>query len=138
MAAILLIGTDESLLEGLAQSLSAMGHRACIVPGFMEGAELAVLEPPLVVVVERSLAMAEPSVAHLGLARGGAVLLYHTPPDHAAPWVALAPSLQRAVLAELSLPLERHRLLALVQRIEARARATGAGRHDTPPEHRAL
>jgi len=138
MAEILLIGTDESLLEGLAQSLAAMGHRARIVSGVAEGAEFAALEPPLVAVVERSIAMTEPNVVRLGLARGGAILLYQTPPDHTTPCSALAPALQRAVLAELSLPLERNRLIALVQRIEARAQATGAGQHDTPPEHRAL
>lgn len=138
MAAILLIGAEESLLEGLAQSLVAMGHRARMASSIAEGAELAMLEPPLVAVVERSMATAEPSVVRLGLARGGSMLLYHTPSDHAPPLPTLAPALQRAVLAELSLPLERNRLMALVQRVEARARATGAGRHDTPPEHRAL
>jgi hypothetical protein len=33
--------------------------------------------------------------------------------------------LKRATLAELSLPLERHRLLALIQYVQSRARAAG-------------
>jgi len=138
MAAILLIGTEESLLEGLAQSLAAIGHRARIVSGVAEGVEVAALAPPLVAVVERTIAIAEPNVLHLGLAHGGAMLLYRSQPDHTTPPAALAPALQRAVLADLALPLERNRLIALVQRVEERARATGAGRHDTPPEHRAF
>jgi hypothetical protein len=42
-------------------------------------------------------------------------------------------------MAELTLPLERHRLLALIQRVEERARVTGRGARgtDTPPEQRA-
>jgi len=44
----------------------------------------------------------------------------------------LAPALQRALLADLALPLERNRLLALVQHVEERARATGRRSHDTP------
>jgi hypothetical protein len=43
------------------------------------------------------------------------------------------------VMAELTLPLERHRLVALIQRMEERAQVTGRGRRgrDTPPDRRA-
>lgn len=139
MATVLLIGTEESLLEGLMQSLATAGHRVRIVFTVDEGAEAAAVEPPLVAVVDRAIALADPSVVRLGLARGGALLLYRLSPDHSAPAVTpLTPALQRAALADLSLPLERHRLVALIQRVEERARATGAGRHDTPPEHHAF
>jgi DNA-binding NtrC family response regulator len=139
MATVLLIGTEESLLEGLMQSIAAAGHRVRIMFTVDEGVEAARTEPPLVAVVERAMALADPSVQHLGVARGGVLLLYRASADHAAPPATpLSPALQRAALADLSLPLERHRLIALIQRVEERAQATGAGRQDTPPEHRAF
>jgi hypothetical protein len=56
------------------------------------------------------------------LAAGGARLLYRAATVPLAP---LLPALQRSVLADLTLPLERHRLAALVQSLGERARATG-------------
>ena len=56
---------------------------------------------------------------------------------HAAstpPPAALPPSLQRTTLAELALPLERHRLVALVQSVEERARRTGRSKASSEPE----
>ena len=50
----------------------------------------------------------------------------------------LLPALQRTVLADLTLPLERHRLGALVQSIAARAKTTGKAPRNTPPEFRAI
>src|SRR5205814_9018042 len=44
----------------------------------------------------------------------------------------LPPKLQRATLAYLVLPLERHRLLALVQSFETRSRTTGRSIRDEP------
>ena len=41
---------------------------------------------------------------------------------------------RRLVLAELTLPLERQRLLALAQSLAARVRVTGRSKLDTPPE----
>jgi hypothetical protein len=46
--------------------------------------------------------------------------------------VTLPASVQRAVLADLSLPLERNRLMALVQHVDERARVTGRGVQDAP------
>lgn len=133
MATILLVGLDAALLEGLAQSLAGAGHFPRIAHTAAEGLELAAAPPPLAVIVERRLALAEPELLRIPLARGGALLLYRT---HDVEPGTLAPSLQRLVLADLTLPLERHRLLALVQRVDDRAQATGR-RHPTPPEHRA-
>lgn len=130
MATILLIGTDAALLEGLAQLLAGSGHSARIVQTMAEGRQLAAVYPPLAVLVETRLALEEPDVIPAPMARGGAVLLYRT--DDSAPTV-LPPALQRLVLADLSLPLERHRLLTLIQRMADRALATG--RRDVPPEH---
>jgi hypothetical protein len=55
------------------------------------------------------------------------MLLYHEVGSSSMP---LPAALQRNVLADLSLPLERKRFMALVQHVEERAQATGRG---TPP-----
>ena len=69
------------------------------------------------------------------LAPGGTLVLYRTPGSAAG---ALSPPFQRAVLADLTLPLERNRLVALVQHVEERARLTGRSPRHTPREtHRA-
>ncbi len=133
MAHVLLIGSDEALLEGLAQSLAAAGHEPRIATTLAEAEEQAAALRPLVCVAERAVAEDDArTVLRLPIATGGALLLYHGVNDtpHSAPPV----SLQRAVMAELTLPLERHRLLALVSRVEERLRLTGrgGGRHDTP------
>ncbi len=135
MAIVLLIGSNAALLEGIAQSLAAAGYTPRFAATVREGIEAATVEPPLVAVVERGVALVEPAVLHLPLVRGGALLLYRTASGDAG---VLTPALQRAALADLTLPLERHRLVALVQRIDDRVRATGGWRRQTPPEQRAL
>ena len=69
------------------------------------------------------------------LTNGGARLLYRT---GSATLLPLIPALQRAILADLTLPLERHRLAALVQSIGERARLTGRSTRHTPTEGRAI
>ena len=135
MATVLLIGSDPAILEGIAQSLAAAGHGPRFAESVTEGVEAATAEPPLVAVVERGLALEDPNVAHLPLVHGGALLLYRT---GGADVATLSPAVQRAALADLTLPLERHRLVALVQRVEERVQATGRGQRQTPPEQRAL
>jgi DNA-binding NtrC family response regulator len=133
MATILLIGQDDALLEGLAQMLAGAGHSARMARTVTDGIEMAAGHPPLAVIVERHLAMNEPEVIRAPLASGGALLLYRSSDAEARP---LPPALQRLVLADLTLPLERHRLFALIQRVDERAQATGR-RVSTPPEHHA-
>lgn len=131
MSSILLIGTDSALLEGLAQSLVAAGHQPRVASSLAEAAELASRETPLITIAERAL-LADDSAAAMGIPRlaGGALVLYRMIGDLE---ITLAPALQRSVLAELTLPLERQRLLALVQSVEGRAFATGrASRRQTP------
>jgi DNA-binding NtrC family response regulator len=134
MATILLIGEDDALLEGLTQVLAGAGHTTRIGRTVTDGLELAAARPPMVTVVERRLALDEPEIFRAPLARGGALLLYRS--DSSAEG-ALPPAFQRLVLAELTLPLERHRLFALIQYVSDRARITGR-KDPTPPEHRAL
>ena len=136
MASILLIGPDAALLEGLAQTLAAVGHRSRLVGSIEEAVERVGGAPPVLAVVERSQALANQDALRIPLAPGGMLVLYRLAPEAREP---LPPSLQRLVMADLTLPLERNRLVALVQHVEARLRTTGRGRASTPPEqHRAV
>lgn len=131
MTTILLVGNDAALLEGLAQTLAARDYTTAVAAGLQEAQDCASVEPPLVAVIERELAATSPGlVLSIPLVRGGALVAFHQRPDERA---VLPPSLQRAVLADLALPLERNRLLALVQHVEERARVTGRQRINTPP-----
>jgi hypothetical protein len=122
MATILLIGTDEALLEGVAQLLAGSGHAISMAHSLSEGRALAVAHPPLAVLVETGIALEDPQGIPAPMSRGGAVLLYRT---DERPSVVAPPSLQRLVLADLALPLERHRLLTLVRCMADRAFVTG-------------
>ena len=132
MTHVMLVGPDVALLEGLAQSLAGLGHRPAVVHSLVEARDAAAAHPPLVLVVDRSLASsAGADMLAIPIAAGGARVLYRAAATRHAP---LLPALQRAVLADLTLPLERHRLAALVQSIADRAKATGKAPRQTPPE----
>ncbi len=140
MATILLVGGDAALLEGLSQSLAALGHDTRTAPTLRDARELCgrggTAARPLIVVADREPAIAAPGEAlAIPLAPGGALVLYGT---MSAGRLPLPTVLQRAVLADLRLPLERNRLIALVQHVEERARTTGRGQRQTPPEQRAM
>ena len=136
MTQVTLVGTDLALLEGLAQSLSALGHQTTVTASVLEARDLAVASPPLVLVADRALAAdAGAELLSVPLSSGGARLLYRTSATTPAP---LLPALERAVLADLTLPLERHRLTMLVQSIGERARLTGRATRHTPTEGRAI
>ncbi|HSQ32375.1 MAG TPA: hypothetical protein VLN49_21110 [Gemmatimonadaceae bacterium] len=133
MTQILLVGTELPLLEGLAQSFAALGFTPTVVQTLHEAREVAAQHTPLVAVVSRSLAAASTSDAmSIPVAPGGALVLYRAV---GSPLVTLSPTVQRAVMADLALPLERNRLVALVQHIGERARLTGRGPDDRTPEH---
>lgn len=126
MSQILLIGTDVSLLEGLAQSLAAQGHGARVASSFGEARELSTTLPPLIAVIERTMAAdSAREVLGLRLAAGGAVVLYRS---GAGGTTTVPHVLQRHVMADLTLPLERNRLAALVHHVRDRATAAGRGR----------
>jgi DNA-binding NtrC family response regulator len=136
MTHVMLVGGDAALLEGLAQSLATQGHVPRVARTLVEARELSTAIPPLVLVVDRALASdAGAELLSTPLASGGARLLYRTA---SAPLAPLLPALQRAVLADLTLPLERHRLAALVQSVGERARLSGRTPRQTPPESRTL
>jgi hypothetical protein len=121
MATILLIGSDEALLEGLAQSLTALGHRAIMPHDVGEAVDIASAHPPLLAVVAQTSLRDDPRALRIPVLPGGAIVLYRTPN---APTTMVAGA-QRNVIAELVLPLERNRLHALVHHLEERVRVTG-------------
>lgn len=123
MTTILLIGDELPLLEGLAQSMASLGFKPIVAQSIAEGRDVAVHQPPLVALISRGLAAASSAeTLSIPLAPGGALMLYRSVGSLLATFSA---SVQRAVLADLTLPLERNRLLALVQHVDQRARATG-------------
>ena len=132
MASTLVIGSDEGVLEGLAQALHAAGHRAIIARNLDEAATLLATERPVVVLVERGCA-ASSEFLRLRLPAGIALLVYR---DADSPVEPLPSLTQRITLADL--PWERQRLITLVQRLAERAQATGRGRDDTPTENRVV
>lgn len=123
MTRILLVGTEMPLLEGLSQSFAALGFTPMVAPTVHEAREMAAHHRPLVAIVSRKLAAESTGDAlAIPLSPGGALVLYRS---SATPNAALSPSMLRSVLADLTLPLERNRLLALVQHVGERARAAG-------------
>jgi hypothetical protein len=136
MAMILLIGTDLALLEGVAQSLGAIGHQTRLALTLAEGTDLAGSGiPPLLAVIQRDLVVGKTDALRIPLAPGGTIVIFRTDAD--TPTQALGAPIQRAVIADLALPLERHRLIALVHHVVDRARRTGRGPSHTPPEQQA-
>jgi DNA-binding NtrC family response regulator len=133
---VLLVGEDAALLEGLSQSFAALGYVPHVVTTLHEARESALATAPLLAVVDGELATESGADAlAIQLAPGGALVLYHNAVDDRPP---ISPTLQRAVLADLTLPLERNRLIALAQHVQERVRATGRGKRTTPPEQQAF
>jgi len=131
VASILLIGADTALLEGIAQALASAGHHALTAVSVAEAAFVAAAAPPLMVVCDRALLTTVSDTRTLGLASGGALVAYGDPA------IPLSSAMRRAMLAELRLPLERARLVALATHVAARLRHTGRDASTpTPPESR--
>lgn len=132
MSHILLIGTDLPLLEGLAQSFAGLGFSPTVVQSLAEARDVASHNPPLVAVVSRMLAASSAAdTLSIPLAPGGALVLYR---NVGSMLVTFSASVQRAVLADLTLPLERNRLIALVQHVDQRAKAAGRAAQDGSAE----
>jgi hypothetical protein len=133
---ILLLGTNDALLEGLAQLLAGTGQHVAVTRSVEEAEDAASRRRPLLFVVERApfAVQAGDRLARIPLAPGGAVVVYRATADTAPGAVPRA--LGRCTIAELELPLERNRLAALATSLESRAEKSGRLRRDTPPEHR--
>jgi len=133
---VLLVGDDAALLEGLAQTFAAQGYAPRVVATLHEAREAASRDTPLLVIAEHDLAASAGAEAlAIPVLPGGALMLYHARADQLA---GISPAVQRLVLAELTLPLERNRLLALAQHVSDRVIATGRTGRRTPPEQRAV
>lgn len=131
---VLLVGEDAALLEGLSQSFAALGYGSMVASSLHEARDAASASAPLIAVVDRGLAVEASSDAlAIPLSPGGAMVLYHSPSDERT---AISPALARSVMADLNLPLERNRLVAMAQHVSERAKATGRGHRLTPPEQR--
>jgi len=122
MALLLIVGTDAALIEGTSQTLTAAGHQLLFSPSLVESLESVGVARPIVVLVERSAIDEIRMTLRVPLAEGGAFLVFHGEDALPAPMPA---RVQRATLAELQLPLEAKRLLALVRYVETRAQIVG-------------
>ena len=131
MALILVIGSDPALLEGVSQALGGAGHQVTVAHDVPEAMVSLQGLLPLVAIVNRDHLVNGLTGSAIPLAKGGALVTYRTSDEEHRN--ASFPA-RRAPLAELQLPLERKRLLALVKVVEDRARTCG----HTPEEMEAI
>ncbi len=127
---VILVGPDSALLEGLAQSFASNGFNPRVVSTLIDACELAMESRPIIALVDRDLAVSMPGDAmSIQLAAGGSLALYHGGDS-----AGVTPlRLQRSVVAELVLPLERTRLIALTKSLAGRAEVVG--RIEVPAHH---
>ena len=131
MAKVILVGADVALLEGLAQTLIGFGHAVSFATTVGEAAGSLSEDLPAMAVVSSQALEEGGAGMTLPLSPGGALIVYGTSHDD-QPF--LPTKLQRATLAHLVLPLERHRLLALVQSFDNRSRTTGRSIREDPSD----
>lgn len=121
MASIVAIGPDTALLEGIAQTLIGAGHQVLVTRDIPEALDQLQEKEPLIALVECDELLNGGAALKSTIARGGALVTFHCDGESRRPPF----SFQRSTLAELSLPLEKQRLLALIKYVEARIEATG-------------
>jgi hypothetical protein len=131
VAKVILVGADTALLEGLAQTLLGLEHDVLFATTVEEVAGLASDNMPALTIVSSAALEDAGFGATLPLTLGSALIVYGSSHDE-RPF--LPPRLQRATLAHLVLPLERHRLVALIQSFESRSRTTGRSMRDEIPD----
>ena len=127
MAKILLVGSDAALLEGLSQTLTGSGHEVCISGSIAEAADACRDGAPNIAVVSNDTLKEPRAPELLPLSATGALVVYTTEPVERP---TLPTRLQRATLGHVVLPLERQRLIALIQHYEVRSLTTGRGRDE--------
>jgi hypothetical protein len=123
MTSLLIVGTDSALIEGIAQTLTARDHQLFFARSLADALDAVGDARPLVILVERSAIDEIRMTLRVPLAPRGAFLVFHAEDTRPAP---LPHRVQRATLAELELPLETQRLLALIRYVENRAHTLGA------------
>ncbi len=124
---MILVGADTALLEGLAQTLLGLEHDVLFAATVEEAGAMASDNVPALTVVSSAALEDAGFGASLPLKLGSALIVYGSSHDD-QPF--LPTRLQRATLAHLVLPLERHRLVALIQSFESRSRTTGRSMHE--------
>jgi DNA-binding NtrC family response regulator len=127
VASILIAGPDVALLEGLSQTLIGAGHTVVSGRNVHDALEHLHGARPLVAVVDRDELVQTGIGLRVSLSDGGALIAFHSDERDLE---RLPFEIKRATLAELQLPLERQRLLALVRSVESRARAAGRDEGD--------
>ena len=122
MASVVAIGPDTALLEGIAQTLVGAGHQVVVARDIPDAIEQLHNQEPLVALVDCGELLNGGGQLKAALANGGALVTYHCEGSDAPrpPF-----TFQRSTLADLSLPLERQRLLALIKYVETRVHITG-------------
>jgi hypothetical protein len=131
VASVLIVGPDTALLEGVTQTLVGAGHDVVSAPDISQAVDSLLGVRPLVAVVDRAEILKSGVAFRASLAHGGAVITYNSDETEEG---RLPFELKRAVLAELRLPLERQRLLALIRSVEIRAFAAGREASDSSTE----
>jgi hypothetical protein len=131
MARVILVGGDTALLEGLAQTLLGLEHKVLFATTVEEVAGMASDGMPALTVVSSAALEDAGFGATLPLTLGSALIVYGSSQGE-RPF--LPARLQRATLAHLVLPLERHRLVALIQSFESRSRTTGRSMREDIPD----
>ena len=117
MARVILVGGDAALLEGLAQSLLSFDHEVVFAASIPE---IPIeTDAPALLVISTDVLDETGAGTTIPLPPGSALILYGTS-NSDRPF--LSPRLQRATLAYLVLPLERHRLVALAHSFDNRSR----------------
>jgi len=128
---VILVGDDIALLEGLAQTLVGCGHDVTFAATTSEAAAIMAGAEAAIVVVSTEAVEDAGHGAALPLSANSALIVYgKSHGEH----LFLPPKLQRATLAHLVLPLERQRLLALVQSFDSRSRTTGRSEREESGE----
>ena len=122
MCKVILVGADVALLEGLAQTLVGCGHDVTFAATISEAAAIMAGDDAAIVVASMETLEDAGHGATLPLTANSALIVYGRSHDDQ---LFLPPKLQRATLAHLVLPLERQRLLALVQSFDSRSKTTG-------------
>ena len=131
MALLLIVGTDTALIEGISQTLTAANHQTFFARSLADALDSVGDLRPIVVLVERSAIDEIRMTLRVPLADGGAFVVFHREDAVAPP---MPNRVQRATLAELELPLEGPRLLALIRYVENRAQIVGREEYDFAAE----
>lgn len=127
---ILVVGRDSALLEGISQALASLGHPVKVAASLEEARDVT---PPTgfdVAVVQRALLE---GAAPVPLRPGGVLVLFRAQ-DERSTRATLSPSLARLLLAEVEMPLERQRLVALIRATLARMRSAERSDADAGPQ----